>query len=217
MNKAKPFCISKREVWEAYKRVKANKGAAGVDGQSIAKFEEDLKNNLYKLWNRMSSGSYFPPPVRRVEIPKDKYFVVGDALSTPFANKEFDFVIASHVAEHIDDPIKFCHELIRISKRGYIETPGPITELLLPANSHKWIVRKSGNGLIFKKNTHTTPLSSYFYSIFYLNREGYDFRTKKSQVKFLKLISWILNTSWKYIPYTYARLVWEDKFECKVK
>ncbi len=71
MDKAKPFCISKWEVWEAYERVKTNKGAAGVDGQSIAKFEEDLKNNLFKIWNRMSSGSYFPPPVRRVDIPKD--------------------------------------------------------------------------------------------------------------------------------------------------
>ena len=71
MDKAKPFCIPKREVWEAYKRVKTNQGAAGVDGQSIEKFEEDLKNNLFKIWNRMSSGSYFPPPVRRVDIPKD--------------------------------------------------------------------------------------------------------------------------------------------------
>lgn len=70
MDKAKPFDISKREVWEAYKRVKANHGAAGVDGQSIAQFEEDLSNNLYRLWNRLSSGSYIPPPVRRVEIPK---------------------------------------------------------------------------------------------------------------------------------------------------
>jgi group II intron reverse transcriptase/maturase len=70
VDKAKPFDISKRQVWEAYKRVKANQGAAGVDGQSIAEFEEDLENNLYKLWNRMASGSYFPPPVRRVEIPK---------------------------------------------------------------------------------------------------------------------------------------------------
>ena len=70
MDKAKPFSISKREVWEAYKRVKANQGAAGVDGQSIEEFERDLQNNLYKLWNRMSSGSYFPPPVRRVDIPK---------------------------------------------------------------------------------------------------------------------------------------------------
>jgi len=70
MSKAKPFCISKQEVWEAYKRVKANKGAAGVDEQSIADFEKRLKPNLYKIWNRMSSGSYFPPPVRTVKIPK---------------------------------------------------------------------------------------------------------------------------------------------------
>jgi RNA-directed DNA polymerase len=67
---AKPFDIPKREVWEAFKSVKANQGAAGVDGQSIADFEADLTNNLYKLWNRMSSGSHFPPPVRRVDIPK---------------------------------------------------------------------------------------------------------------------------------------------------
>ena len=66
----KPFHIPKMLVWEAYKSVKANKGAAGVDGQSLEEFETDLKNNLYKIWNRMSSGTYFPPPVRAVEIPK---------------------------------------------------------------------------------------------------------------------------------------------------
>lgn len=71
MDRAKPFCIPKRAVWEAYQRVRANHGAAGVDGQTIEEFEEDLKDNLYKLWNRMSSGSYIAPPVRRVEIPKD--------------------------------------------------------------------------------------------------------------------------------------------------
>jgi len=70
MSEAKSFCISKWEVWEAYKKVRANQGAAGVDGQTIAEFEEGLKNNLYKVWNRMSSGSYFPPPVRTVKIPK---------------------------------------------------------------------------------------------------------------------------------------------------
>jgi len=67
---AKPFDIPKREVWEAFKRVKANQGTAGVDGQSIQDFEDRLGDNLYKLWNRMSSGSYMPPPVRRVDIPK---------------------------------------------------------------------------------------------------------------------------------------------------
>jgi len=67
---AKPFCISRREVWEAYLRVKSNQGAAGLDGQSIEEFERELKKNLYRIWNRMSSGSYFPPPVRTVKIPK---------------------------------------------------------------------------------------------------------------------------------------------------
>jgi RNA-directed DNA polymerase len=66
----KPFDISRWEVWEAYRQVKANKGAPGVDGCSIEDFEKDLKNNLYRVWNRMSSGSYFPPPVKAVEIPK---------------------------------------------------------------------------------------------------------------------------------------------------
>jgi RNA-directed DNA polymerase len=66
----KPFDISKRLVWQAWGRVKANKGAAGVDGVSIEDFEKDLKNNLFKIWNRMSSGTYFPPAVRAVEIPK---------------------------------------------------------------------------------------------------------------------------------------------------
>jgi len=68
--KPKSFEISKRAVWEAWLRVKANKGAAGVDEQSIAEFERNLEGNLYRLWNRLSSGSYFPPPVRAVEIPK---------------------------------------------------------------------------------------------------------------------------------------------------
>jgi len=66
----KPFGISKRAVWEAYRRVKENRGAAGVDHQSLEDFGEDLANNLYKLWNRLASGSYFPPPVLVVEIPK---------------------------------------------------------------------------------------------------------------------------------------------------
>jgi RNA-directed DNA polymerase len=68
--KPKSFEISKWAVWEAYRRVKANNGAAGVDEQLLTEFERDLKGNLYKLWNRLSSGSYFPPPVRAVEIPK---------------------------------------------------------------------------------------------------------------------------------------------------
>jgi RNA-directed DNA polymerase len=70
MTETKPFDISKALVWEAWQRVKANKGAAGVDGQTIENFESDVKGNLYRVWNRMSSGSYFPPAVKAVPIPK---------------------------------------------------------------------------------------------------------------------------------------------------
>ncbi len=69
-SQVKSFVIPKLLVWEAWRRVAANKGAPGVDGQDLGEFEADLRNNLYKIWNRMSSGTYFPPPVRAVEIPK---------------------------------------------------------------------------------------------------------------------------------------------------
>jgi RNA-directed DNA polymerase len=74
MSKPKPkdksFAIPKQLVWEAYRQVAANKGAPGVDAQTLEEFEADLENHLFKIWNRMSSGSYFPPPVKAVEIPK---------------------------------------------------------------------------------------------------------------------------------------------------
>ena len=70
MEETKPFKISKQIVKIAFDRVKANKGTYGIDEQTIADFEENLKNNLYKIWNRMSSGTYFPKPVKAVAIPK---------------------------------------------------------------------------------------------------------------------------------------------------
>jgi RNA-directed DNA polymerase len=82
LTQAKPFPITKRQVWEAYKGVKANQGGAGVDGQSLAEFGEDLENNLYKLWNRLASGSWMPPPVKRVEIPKADGGVRGLGVPT---------------------------------------------------------------------------------------------------------------------------------------
>ena len=99
MAKAKPFNIPKREVWEAFKKVKANQGAAGVDGQTIAEFEADLSNNLYRLWNRMSSGSYFPPPVRRVDLPK------GDGRTRPLGIPTVGDRVAQEVVKRYLEPI----------------------------------------------------------------------------------------------------------------
>ena len=70
LDRPKPFDISKALVWEAYKQVKANKGGAGVDQESLGEFDKNMSKNLYKIWNRLSSGSYFPPAVRGIEIPK---------------------------------------------------------------------------------------------------------------------------------------------------
>ena len=74
MNKTKPYAISKRVIYEAFLRVKANKGSAGIDEESIEEFELNLKDNLYKLWNRMSSGSYFPPAVKSCRYSKESWW-----------------------------------------------------------------------------------------------------------------------------------------------
>jgi Reverse transcriptase (RNA-dependent DNA polymerase) len=99
----KPFNIDKRLVYEAYKAVKSNRGAAGVDEQSIEKFEEDLSGNLYKIWNRMSSGTYFPPPVRAVPIPKKS----GGTriLGVPTVGDRVAQMVVKLVIEPILDPI----------------------------------------------------------------------------------------------------------------
>ena len=96
--KDKSFAIPKLLVWEAWRQVKANKGAPGVDGQALDEFEADLRDNLYKIWNRMSSGTYFPPPVRAVEIPKphgDGVRVLGVPTVTSYrcvVQRAFGFV-----------------------------------------------------------------------------------------------------------------------------
>jgi RNA-directed DNA polymerase len=99
----KPFDIDKMQVFEAYKAVKSNAGAAGVDGQTIEQFETDLKSNLYKIWNRMSSGSYFPPPVRAVTIPKKSG---GDRiLGVPTVADRVAQMVVKQVIEPNLDPV----------------------------------------------------------------------------------------------------------------
>lgn len=98
----KPFEISKWEVLEAYERVKANRGAPGVDEVSLKDFEKDLKGNLYKIWNRMSSGSYFPPPVKAVQIPKSH----GDGVRTLGVPTVGDRVAQTVVARRIEEKVE---------------------------------------------------------------------------------------------------------------
>lgn len=103
MASTKPFVIAKRTVWEAYQQVKANRGAAGVDEETITMFEQDLSKNLYKLWNRMSSGSYLPPPVKQVEIPKAK----GGTrkLGIPTVSDRIAQTVVKRIIEPVLEPI----------------------------------------------------------------------------------------------------------------
>ena len=101
MEQAKPLSITKRQVWDAYKRVRANKGSAGVDGQSLEEFERDLSGNLYKLWNRLASGSYFPSAVLRVEIPK------GDGGKRPLGIPTVtDRIAQTVVKQHLEPALE---------------------------------------------------------------------------------------------------------------
>lgn len=103
MKNTKPFDVSKQLVWEAWKRVKANRGTYGIDLVSLEKFEADLPKNLYKIWDRMSSGSYFPPPVRRVDIPKDDGRT--RPLGIPTVGDRVAQTVVKLVLEPLIDPI----------------------------------------------------------------------------------------------------------------
>ena len=126
MTQAKPFHIPKRDVYEAYLRVKANKGSAGVDRQSMSAFEVDLRNNLYKLWNRLSSGSYQPPAVLRVEIEKANGGIrklgvptVADRVAQMVVKQQIEPELDSHF--HRDSygyrPGKSAHQALSEAKR----------------------------------------------------------------------------------------------------
>ena len=125
--KDKPFAIPKSMVWEAYRRVAANRGAPGVDGQDLEKFEADLENNLYKIWNRMSSGSYFPPPVRAVEIPKPHSPGVRVLGVPTIADRVAQSVVAMYLEPLVEPrfhpdsygyrPKKSAHEALGVCRR----------------------------------------------------------------------------------------------------
>jgi|GEM_PF-38779 len=153
---------------------------------------------------------------KKASVPSDKKMVVGDALNMPFDNKEFDFIIASHIAEHIDNPEQFCKELARVGKRGYIETPGAVDEFFLNEPFHKWIVSTKNNCLIFTEKKNFKPFSEFFYGLYYLNETRTGHKPLRSSNSFLKLASKFVGKIWSYLPKTYTRFYWENSIQVKV-
>ena len=153
---------------------------------------------------------------KKANVPSDKKMVVGDAQNMPFADKEFDFIIASHIAEHIDNPEQFCKEISRVGKRGYIETPGPLDEFFLNEPFHKWIVSKKDNCLIFQEKNNFKPFSEFFYGLYYLNETRTGHKPLHSSNSFLKLASKFVGKIWGHLPKTYTRFYWENSMGVKV-
>lgn len=153
---------------------------------------------------------------KKASVPSDKLMVVGDALHMPFKDKEFDFIIASHIAEHIDDPEQFCKELARVGKRGYIETPGAFDEFFLNEPFHKWIVSMDGDGLVFKEKKNFKPFSECIYGLIYLNETRTGHKPLHSSSGLVKLLSKVLKKIWPRIPRSFTRFYWEDTIAVKV-
>lgn len=127
MNESKSHPITKRMVWEAFKKVRSNKGSAGMDRVSIQEFETDLKKNLYKLWNRLTSGSYFPPPVKEVVIPKSNggerklgIPTVADRVAQMVVKDYLEPSLEAHFDEHSYGyrPKKSAHDAIRACQKN---------------------------------------------------------------------------------------------------
>ena len=135
MNKTKAIVIPKSLVWDAYLAVKAKRGSAGIDNQSMQDFEKNLKRNLYKIWNRLSSGSYFPPPVKRVEIPKATGGV--RVLGVPTVSDRIAQTVVKKYLEPLWEPI--FHE----DSYGYRPNKGPIDAVAVTRERcwrHSWVV-----------------------------------------------------------------------------
>ncbi len=149
-------------------------------------------------------------------IPEGKKLVLGDATEMPFANNEFDYVIASHIAEHIDEPEKFCRELQRVAKRGYLETPDAFSEFIFNEPFHKWVVSNKNGVLTFTEKTKHHVFSERFYRFYYLNEKRTNHEAYHSNNIFVVTFVNLIRKSWKHLPRTYTRFHWENNFKYRV-
>lgn len=154
-------------------------------------------------------------------IPEGRTVVIADAsIGLPFKNKSVDFLIASHIAEHVEYPHIFVQELTRIAHRGYIETPGLLSDVLLNEPFHPWRVYCSGGNLVFRRKRHSRPLSGLFYRIFYYDemRPGHNTEPFSNALfdRVARRLRLILNCNWSRIPGAYTYYPWEQTVNLKV-
>ena len=159
-----------------------------------------------------------------LKMDKGKDFIEGDAESMPFENKEFDYIIASHIAEHVNNPEKFCKELMRVARRGYIETPSRFAEILFDEPYHKWYVYIHNGILVFEEIVNRSRLGLFgkiFYALFYVNIKRVGKKTISFSNRYLRYISSKIVTYLLRIPLVKTRKIytcfeWENSFKFKV-
>ena len=158
----------------------------------------------------------------QAKITKDRIFVIADAQNLPFNSAAFDYAIALHIAEHLDDPEAFCQEVVRVSKRGYIETPGKLSDLFLSEFFHKWYVDVSRSSLVFRRKQNTLPVSETFYRLFYYDIERVGHRKMAvERIRFLhsllKGLAFFLRKFWSLSKrLTYTRFQWKQSFDFEI-
>lgn len=154
---------------------------------------------------------------RRALVPEGRAMVVGDAVHMPFADGVFDFAIASHVAEHIEDVEGFLKELVRVARRGYLETPGPLTEYISNVSYHHWLVSLRGGRIVFERKISYIPPSYGLFAFFNLNDSIEGRVTYRSHSRWLGLSHRLLTRIWKKIPSAYVRLHWQGSIDFQVR
>ena len=157
---------------------------------------------------------------KSIKIGAQKSFILGDTLHLPFKSKSFNFIIASHIAEHVNDPQKFCEEIIRVGRGGYIECPSKLCEKLLGEPYHKWFVYRKRNSLYFERKLRTTGIPR-FYNLYYYGekREGHKMRETSNIFihGLLRLIAFFLRRIWllgRKINYTCFE--WKNSFTFRI-
>lgn len=160
---------------------------------------------------------------RPVRIDKRRPFIIADACSLPFKDKAFDYVLVLHIAEHVDNPEALCKELMRVSQRGYIETPSRLCEKLLNEPFHNHFVYKKGSVLVFEEKRKPTDIK-WFYGLFYYGRERAGHPSIAAPNKcvhlFLKVVSYAIIKVWCLRPIRnrmYTCFEWEQSFDFKVE
>jgi len=168
---------------------------------------------------------------QKIDMPEDKLLIQADGAALPFPSKIFDFVICSHVVEHIpiDELEAFCEELSRVAKAGYIETPSKWAEKLRHAPNHRWFVSSKNNVLIFEPISDDYPLGWFgklFFSIYFYHniqaegRDVFDFAlgVNKPWHYLFMIIRLSLIKLWLCAkPLTYTRFRWDGNFHCKIR